>query len=79
MAEKVLTLKLQRDYILFLYYVNGNGDVCRKRKDGTGSAEVLIEGAVVRQPNMLYFIDKDGDVGAAPRALPKKKQQAGQS
>jgi hypothetical protein len=75
MAEKVKNLNLQRDYKKYLYYIDGNGNVCQKPKSGEGKAEVLVENAVQRDNNFLYFIDKDGDVSRSPRGS-KNKQAA---
>jgi hypothetical protein len=67
MAEKVKQLNLKRDYKKFLYFIDGNGNVCQKPKTGEGDSEVLVERAVERDNNFLYFIDKDGDVARSPR------------
>lgn len=67
MAEKVKQLNLKRDYKKFLYFIDGNGNVCQKPKTGGGDSEVLVERAVDRDNNFLYFIDKDGDVARSPR------------
>jgi hypothetical protein len=67
MAEKVKQLNLTRDYKKFLYFIDGNGNVCQKPKTGEGDSEVLVERAVERDNNFLYFIDKDGDVARSPR------------
>jgi len=68
MAEKVNKLKLERDYKKYLYFIDGDGNVCRKAKSGEGESEVLHEKAVDRDNNYLYFIDKDGDVARSERA-----------
>lgn len=75
MAEKVKSLNLERDYKKFLYYIDGNGSVCRKPKSGGGEAQVLVKDAVQRDNNYLYFIDKEGDVSRSPRGS-KSKQAA---
>jgi hypothetical protein len=75
MAEKVKDLKLQRDYKKYLYYVDGEGNVCQKPKSGEGEAKVLAEHAVDRDNNYLYFIDKDGDVSRSPRGGRKNKDR----
>jgi hypothetical protein len=67
MAEKVKQLNLKRDYKKYLYFIDGNGNVCQKPKTGEGESEVLVERAVDRDNNFLYFIDKDGDVSRSPR------------
>ena len=73
MAEKVKKLNLQRDYKNFLYFIDGNGNVCQKSKSGKGDSEVLVENAVDRDNQFLYFIDKEGDVSRSPRGTKTKK------
>jgi hypothetical protein len=73
MAEKVKKLNLQRDYKNFLYFIDGNGNVCHKSKSGKGDSEVLVENAVDRDNQFLYFIDKEGDVSRSPRGTKTKK------
>jgi hypothetical protein len=72
MAEKVKQLNLQRDYKKFLYYIDGDGNVCQKPKAGEGEAQVLVPNAVQREGQYLYFIDKDGDVSRSERGTRKK-------
>jgi hypothetical protein len=67
MAEKVKKLKLQRDYKKYLYFIDGEGNVCQKPKSGEGESEVLVEHAVDSDNQFLYFIDKEGDVSRSPR------------
>jgi hypothetical protein len=76
MAEKVNKLNLERDYKKFLYFVDGNGNVCRKAKSGEGDTQVMVEKAVERDNQYLYFIDKDGDVARSERASRKPKAAA---
>ena len=67
MAEKVKTLGLERDHKNFLYFLDGDGNVCRKQKGGSSDAEVVVKNAVDRDNHYLYFIDKDGDVSRSER------------
>ena len=76
MAEKVKKLNLERDYKKFLYFIDGNGNVCRKAKSGEGDTQVMVEKAVERDNQYLYFIDKDGDVARSERASRKPKAAA---
>ncbi len=76
MAEKVKKLNLERDYKNYLYFIDGNGSVCRKSKAGKGDSEVLVEKAVQRDNNFLYFIDKEGDVARSPRAARGRTRSA---
>jgi hypothetical protein len=72
MAEKVKKLDLQRDYKTYLYFIDGEGNVCQKQKSGKGESEVLVKNAVDRDNQYLYFIDKDGDVARSPRGGKRK-------
>lgn len=72
MAEKVKKLNLQRDYKQFLYFIDGQGNVCQKPKSGKGESRVLVENAVDRDNQFLYFIDKEGDVSRSPRGTKKR-------
>jgi hypothetical protein len=76
MAEKVKKLGLERDYTKYLYFIDGNGNVCRKSKSGEGDSNVLVENAVERDNKFLYFIDKDGDVARSERGSKKTKNAA---
>lgn len=76
MAEKVNKLGLERDYKKFLYFIDGNGNVCKKSKSGEGETEVVVPNAVERDNQFLYFIDKEGDVARSPRAARKTKKAA---
>lgn len=67
MAEKVRKLDLERDYKKYLYFIDGNGSVCRKPKSGDGESQVVVENAVERDNQYLYFIDKDGDISRSQR------------
>ena len=73
MAEKVKKLNLERDYKKYLYFIDGNGNVCQKTKSGVGETTVLVPKAVERDNQYLYFIDKEGDVSRSPRFGRKKK------
>ena len=73
MAEKVKKLNLERDYKKYLYFIDGQGNVCHKAKSGEGDSKVLVENAIERDNKYLYFIDKDGDVARSERASRKPK------
>ncbi len=75
MAEKVKRLNLQRDYKKYLYFIDGNGNVCRKPKSGEGDSQVLVEQAIERDNRYLYFIDKDGDVARSERGAKGSKSK----
>ncbi|HUI83500.1 MAG TPA: hypothetical protein VL240_04710 [Candidatus Binatia bacterium] len=67
MAEKVKQLNLPRDYKKYLYFIDGEGNVCQKPKSGEGESKVLVKNAVGRDNSYLYFIDKEGDISRSPR------------
>ncbi len=73
MAEKVKKLNLERDYKKYLYFIDGEGNVCQKPKSGAGESKVLVKNAVQRDNGYLYFIDKEGDVARSPRGTRKQK------
>jgi hypothetical protein len=72
MAEKIKQLDLPRDYKKFLYFIDGEGNVCQKPKSGAGESQVVVEHAVERDNQYLYFIDKQGDISRSPRGQKKK-------
>ena len=73
MAEKVKKLNLRRDYKKFLYFIDGEGNVCQKPKTGEGASEIMVKHAVERDNRYLYFVDKDGDVARSARSTGRKK------
>lgn len=73
MAEKVKQLGLKRDYKKFLYFIDGEGNVCQKDRSGKGDSKVLVDKAINRDNQYLYFIDKDGDVARSARSSGRKK------
>ena len=75
MAEKVKKLNLERDYKKFLYYIDGEGNVCQKPKSGDGQAQVLVPNAVERDSQYLYFIDKEGDLSRSERGTRRKEKE----
>ena len=76
MAEKVKKLSIERDYKKYLYFIDGEGNVCQKPKSGEGASEVLVANAVDRNNQYLYFIDKEGDVSRSPRRSRGNKKAA---
>lgn len=76
MSEKVKTLSLERDYKKYLYFLDGEGNVCRKPKSGEGESKILVPKAVQRDNQYLYFIDKDGDVARSERASRSPRRSA---
>lgn len=76
MSEKVKKLNLERDYKKYLYFLDGEGNVCRKPKSGEGESKILVPHAVERDNQYLYFIDKDGDVARSERASRSPRTKA---
>jgi hypothetical protein len=72
MAEKIKKLNLKRDYKQFLYFIDGEGNVCQKPKSGEGDSQILVKKAVERDNQFLYFIDKEGDISRSPRGTKKR-------
>lgn len=72
MAEKIKKLDLPRDYKKFLYFIDGEGNVCQKPKSGEGESKIVVAHAVERDNQYLYFIDKQGDISRSPRGQKKK-------
>lgn len=77
MAEKVKKLNLERDYKKYLYFLDGEGNVCQKPKSGEGESQVLVPNAVERDNKFLYFIDKEGDVSRSPRGSKRGASKEG--
>lgn len=73
MADKVKKLGLKRDYKKYLYFIDGEGNVCQKDRTGNGQSKVLVTQAVHRDNKYLYFIDRDGDVARSTRSSGRKK------
>jgi hypothetical protein len=69
MAEKVAKAGVKRDKD-FLYFIDKQGDVSRKKmarggSKGGGKAEKVAKVGVKKQSGYLYFLDKAGDVSRA--------------
>lgn len=79
MAQKVKKLNLQRDYKKYLYFIDGEGNVCQKSKSGEGESEIVVEKAVERDNQFLYFIDKEGDISRSPRGSKGAKSKPAQT
>lgn len=75
-SHKVVHLKLERDYKKFLYFIDGQGNVCRKAKgkDANPATEIIVPNAIVRDKDHIFFVDKDGDISKTPRASLHKKK-----
>ena len=81
MAEKVAKLGVEREKD-FMYYVK-DGEVWKvqRKQPGVpkGRPEKVADGGFQVDTNYIYFVDRDGDVARAKRAVggQKRKKKAG--
>ena len=81
MAEKVAKLGVEREKD-FMYYVK-DGEVWKvqRKQPGVpkGRPEKVADGGFQVDTNYIYFVDRDGDVARADRAVggQKRKKKAG--
>ena len=81
MAEKVAKLGIGREKD-FMYYVKDGGVWKVQRKQPgvpKGRPEKVADGGFEMDTNYIYFVDRDGDVARAKRAVggQKRKKKAG--
>jgi hypothetical protein len=83
MAEKVKKLGIARNKDMMLYVKDGDVWQVRRKQPGVpkGKPEKLAEGGLEMDYNYIYFVDKDGDVSRAKRAVggQKRKKAAAKS
>ena len=77
MAEKVKKLGIARNNDFMLYVKDGNVWQVRRKQPGVpkGRPEMLAEGGFAMDNNYIYFVDKDGDVSRADRAVGGQKRK----
>jgi hypothetical protein len=77
MAEKVAKLGLTRDKDFMLYVKDGGVWRVRRKQPGVpkGKPEKVADGGFEMDHNYLYFVDKDGDVSRAKRAVGGQKRK----
>src|SRR5579863_1859567 len=81
MAEKVAKLGVEREKD-FMYYVK-DGEVWKvqRKQPGVpkGRPEKVADGGVEMDTNYIYFVDRDGDIARAKRAIggQKRKKKVG--
>jgi hypothetical protein len=77
MAEKVANLGVTREKD-FMYYIK-NGAVWKvpRKQPGQakGKSEKVADAGVKQDTNYIYFLDKDGDVARAKRAIGGQKRK----
>ena len=82
MAEKVAKLGIGREKD-FMYYVKDGGVWKVQRKQPgvpKGRPEKVADGGFEMDTNYIYFVDRDGDVARAKRAVGgQKRKKAGRS
>ena len=77
MAEKVKKLGIARNNDFMLYVKDGNVWQVRRKQPGVpkGKPEMVAEGGFAMDNNYIYFVDKDGDVSRAKRAVGGQKRK----
>ncbi len=77
MAEKVAKLGISRDKDFMLYVKEGEVWRVRRKQPGMpkGKPEKVADGNFEMDNNYIYFVDKDGDVSRAKRAVGGQKRK----
>jgi hypothetical protein len=77
MAEKVKKLGIARNKDFMLYVKDGDVWQVRRKQPGLpkGKSEKVAEGGFEMDNNYIYFVDKDGDVSRAKRAVGGQKRK----
>ncbi len=77
MAEKVARLGISRDKDFMLYVKDGGVWKVRRKQPGMpkGKPEKVADGGFEMDNNFIYFVDKDGDVARAKRAVGGQKRK----
>src|SRR3954453_4785920 len=77
MAEKVAKLSISRDKDYMLYVKDGAVWGVRRKQPGLpkGKPEKVADGGFEMDNNYIYFVDKDGDVSRAKRAVGGQKRK----
>ena len=77
MAEKVAKLGISRDKDFMLYVKDGAVWRVRRKQPGVpkGRPEQVADGGFEMDNNYIYFVDRDGDVSRAKRAVGGQKRK----
>jgi hypothetical protein len=77
MAEKVAKLGLSRNKDFMLYVKDGGVWQVRRKQPGVpkGKPEKVADGGFEMDYDFIYFVDKDGDVARAKRAVGGQKRK----
>jgi hypothetical protein len=74
MAQKIVELGIEREEG-FMYFVR-NGDVwrlARAPEGGSGRPELVADGGAEMDSAYIYFLDKEGDISRAKRAIENRQ------
>jgi hypothetical protein len=77
MSEKVAKLGISRDKDFMLYVKDGAVWRVRRKQPGVakGKPEKVADGGFEMDHDYIYFVDKDGDVSRAKRAVGGQKRK----
>jgi hypothetical protein len=77
MAEKVAKLGISREKDYMLYVKDGSVWKVRRKQPGMpkGKPEKVVDGGFEMDNDYIYFVDKDGDVSRAKRAVGGQKRK----
>ena len=77
MAEKVKKIGIARNKDFMLYVKDGDVWQVRRKQPGVpkGKPEKVADGGFEMDNNYIYFVDKDGDVSRAKRAVGGQKRK----
>jgi hypothetical protein len=77
MAEKVAKLGISREKDYMLYVKDGSVWRVRRKQPGMpkGKPEKVADGGFEMDNNYIYFVDRDGDVSRAKRAVGGQKRK----
>src|SRR6266536_3599972 len=77
MAEKVAKLGVSREKDFMYYVKDGAVWKVQRKQPGVpkGRPEKVADGGVEMDTNYIYFVDKDGDIARAKRAVGGQKRK----
>lgn len=78
MAEKVARLGIKREKDFMYYIKDGSVYKVPRKQPGMpkGRSEKVAEGGVTMDFSYIYFLDKDGDISRAKRAIGGQKRKS---
>src|SRR3954471_22191789 len=79
MAEKVAKLGVSREKDFMYYVKDGSVWKVQRKQPGVpkGRPEKVADGGFQMDTNYIYFVDRDGDVARAKRAIGGQKRKKG--